>query len=161
MPIKSIYVRDEDLEWFDEAAGMEGDSLSSVIGKIVKEYVQAKKGLQESLSEIRILKGTAFEGEAHNLTRVRFFGKEIASAALTDESADDSVLFRWTVYLTKRGRLLLYTHTSPPCQEIYDYDIYDSLDQLAEACRGTKVPAELLDDVYQKLGLERYELLDI
>ncbi|MGI6631825.1 MAG: hypothetical protein ACOX5M_02140 [Bacillota bacterium] len=161
MPVKSIYIRDEDLEWFDEAVAMEGESLSAVIGKIVKEYVQAKKSLLEGLSEIKVCKGTVVEGEPHNLQRFHFYGTEIASAHRWD-SSEDHIEWMWNVYLTRKGKYVLYSYFAPPCQEVHNFVVCGSLEDLGKACREQKlVPEQLLDEVHEKLGLKNSVFLDI
>jgi len=57
MPNKTIYVKDEDLQVFEEAEKLGGDSLSGIIAEALRRFVATKKAEQQGMKECNLTVG--------------------------------------------------------------------------------------------------------
>jgi len=74
MASKTVYIKDADLEVFEKAERLGGDSISPVIAEALRRFVAIKKaeaaGMQEHTLEV---------GAGDDVKKVRFIGRELAS----------------------------------------------------------------------------------
>jgi len=162
MATKTIYVKDEDLPIFERARELSDDSLSGMIVEALRRYIKAEEARAEGFQEI-IIPVSYTKDESHGWRKIRFTGKLLA------EAREDSPFRDYKVYLTQRGKLILYMVFGPIVQREAEengeseedenrlYRIYDSFDEL----RNAKIPDELLEDVAQKLEQDYIETLDV
>ncbi len=124
---KTIYLRDEDAEVFEEAEALLGEeSFSSMLADAVKGWVEARKGQFEEHSL------QPWEGDEGGTARgrpVRFVGRRVYSAG-GDEWA-------FVVYETRGGKIVVYAtwldiNASSPQHDVgyAQVGVYDSIDDV-------------------------------
>ena len=106
MPNKTIYVADADLPVFDRAQELAGENLSATIAQALRHFIQAEEARAQGFGEI-----TLKVGRNMTYTRKQFLGRELARYRTRDE--ETGRLLTQTVFLTARGRFVLYTRAQP------------------------------------------------
>ncbi|MFC4374015.1 EXLDI protein [Nocardia halotolerans] len=102
MPNKTIYVSDDDLPVFQRAQELVGGNLSSTVVSALRRLIELAEGREAGLEEVVLQVGR------DGVRQVRFQG------ALLGEwhEAGDKQALRQQVYRTRKGKLLLHTHTA-------------------------------------------------
>jgi EXLDI family protein len=106
MPNKTIYVADADLPVFDRAQELAGENLSATITQALRRYIETEEARTQGFGEI-----TLKVGRQMTYTRKQFLGRELARHRSRD--AESSRLVTQTVFQTAKGRLVLYTRSTP------------------------------------------------
>jgi hypothetical protein len=170
MATKQIYIKDEDKVIFEEAEKIfEKDSLSAIIAKSLKQYLEMEKAKKEGFEEILIEIGRkgGKPGESNNLKEIKFIGKELAyyrdysGAQASDDRGTNIVL-----YLTRKNKYLLHSENWSRWQGEYShmsYEIFDNLEDIEETEDESErgYPASLIREAKEKLGQESADFLDI
>lgn len=172
MPQKHIYIREEDLPLFERAQALAGEeSLSSVITEALRRYIAAKETFQEGFEEVVIKEGLS--GEYRTL---KFYGKKLASQTIYSNCETSNLNDRGydvTVYLTKKGKLLVHAHRWSRWQGekgYQEYRVFNSLEELHGTIRDDSIPfanlvvpfpPSLLQEVEKALGEEGVVYLDV
>lgn len=162
---KSIYIKDEDIAVFEEAAALGGDNLSGVIADAVKQYVEKKKAEKRVILEV----GTWPAQGAADIKRISFKGRLLAD--IETDPRDDKYDYgtRWQIYQTKRGNYVLYwrkwtIHEDEPI--VADYTVLDDLPERGTEYEGEisfsrPVPGGLVEKAGETMGRDTVEHLDI
>jgi EXLDI family protein len=103
VPNKTIYVADGDLPVFDRAQQLAGGSLSAVIAKALRRYVDAAEALGEGFEEISVRVGVG------NGRKVRFTGVLVGEWMDTISSRVE----RYRVYRGRTGKYVVHVERSP------------------------------------------------
>lgn len=157
---KQIYIKDADLEIFEKAEALAGESLSATIAEALRRFVEVEEAKADGMSEQEIEVGVFSDRSSADTRKIRFIGKQIASAWVYSGqtgSQDDRGTY-YTLYLTKKGKLLLCRkHWSRWQGEdtTVTYEIYDSLAEIEN------VPGSLIQDAGEALGMDTAEYLDV
>jgi hypothetical protein len=130
MPNMSVYIKDGALlKSAKELAGEDG--FSALIAKALADFVERRRDESRGLTDYSILVDPSLAGLAPDESYaklIRFKGRSLASALMGrgpyEEDADAEV------YQTRAGRLILVLRDRDS-GEAYDYEVYESLDQLA------------------------------
>jgi EXLDI family protein len=110
MPNKTIYVSDNDLTVFERAQALSGETLSAVIVRALRRYIELEEAKQRGFDEFTVIVNT--EG-AHR--RKRFLGQRLVRwLEATTDGEGTSVL---SIYRTAGGRYALHTRS------IADWDL--------------------------------------
>jgi EXLDI family protein len=158
MPNKMIYVSEADLPIFERARALAGDSLSAVIARALRQFVQTEEAKAHQPGRTPGQAGS--EGE---MLRQHFRGRRLARQTVhtTDDRLVNQIVARNT-----RGKLVLYTREIPRWSsyqgadwttwdwEAQDYrmETYDTLEALKP-----HVAVSLYEDVAQALSEEAAE----
>jgi len=161
MPNKTIYVRESDVDLFEKAEALARENLSATIAEALRRFVEVEEAKADGFEEQEIEVGW-FPAHGDNDTKkVKFIGKQIAYAKVLSgqtSSADDRGT-DFTLYLTKKGKLLLHREYWS-CWQDEDgeasYNIYDSLAEMSDS-----VPGSLIQEAGEVLGQDTAEYLDV
>lgn len=161
MPNKTIYVRDADVELFDKAETLGGENLSATIAEALRKFVEIEEAKENGMEEQEVEVGLFAAKGYKDTKKVKFIGKQISYAEMRSgqtSSADDRGT-DYTLYLTKKGKLLLHRKYWT-CWQDEDgdasYNIYDSLAELTG-----NVPGSLIQKAGEALGQDTAEYLDV
>jgi len=171
MPNKTIYVKDEDLQLFEEAERLGGDSLSGIIAEALRRFVDVKKSEAQGLQEFTLSVGTwRFRGD-DNLRKVRFTGRKLAEAEVysgqTSSRDDRGTLYR--IYQTRAGKILVWWKNWTKWErenDTADYAVLDQLPGYDDEIYGKvldlieKLPGSLLQEAAEALGEELVEWVE-
>jgi hypothetical protein len=155
MPTKTIYVQDGDLEIFEKAKEVAGESLSSVIVQALKDYLN-KKPIYEGMDYIYLWEGT--EDYEKNIVvgkYVKFIGKLIG----VGQSYDITSVNKYSLYQTRKGIYLLYTqgHDDVDNTKYARIDKHNDFNKIM----SLGLPPELINSAIQKIKTVKYEDLDL
>lgn len=174
MPNKTIYVKDEDLQVFEEAEKLGGDSLSAVIAQAVKRFVQVKRAEQQGMKEHILTVGVLRSQGADDTRKVRFVGRLLAEAeVLTGQtsSRDDRGTY-YRIYQTKAGKILVWWKRWSRWDgenDLLDYAVLNALpdynDEVVGKMHGdmfgpVELPGSLLQEAAEALGQELVEWVE-
>ncbi|AEE97691.1 hypothetical protein [Mahella australiensis] len=170
MPTKTIYVKEEDMPIFERAAEIAGDSLSSIITDAVRDYVRRKESEDSGMREIILEIGTWPNHGDSNTKKVAFTGVSLGEMTLfkgQTNSRDDRGV-DWELYLTKKGKYVVYRRVWSRWQNESSYAEYYILDELPGTDNMIKtkdgeyieIPAGLVQTAREKEG-RMVEILDI
>jgi len=160
MPNKTIYVKDTDLSLFEKAEALGGENLSATIATALRRFVEVEEAKADGFEEQEIEVGVFSSLSSNDTKKFRFIGKEIASAIVYSgqTSSGDDRGTDYTLYITKKGKLLLYRKHFSRWQgedTTVTYEIYDSLAEIED------VPGSLIQDAGEALGMDTAEYLDV
>ena len=176
MPNKTIYVKDEDVQLFEEAEKLGGDSLSSVIAEALRRFVATKKAEQQGMKECNLTVGVLRSQGDDDTRKVRFIGRLLAEAeVLTDQTSPRDRDGRGTdykIYQTQAGRVLVWWKRWTRWEggsDFLDYAVMDGLpgydDEISGKVHGEHLPPEtlpgsLLQAAAEALGEELVEWVE-
>ncbi|MFD3706482.1 EXLDI protein [Nocardia sp. NPDC058658] len=175
MPNKTIYVADDDLPVFQRAQELVGGNLSSTVVSALRRLIELEEGREAGFEEITLQVGR------DGVRQVRFQGTLLGEW----RDADDKQALHQAVYRSRKGKLVLYTHSAKwedyPTGEAagemkewkywrrmfgignapwdwgdYDYEILDDLKDLKD-----RVPDKLYRKVEDMTAHPKVEELDI
>ncbi len=154
MPQKTIYVKDEHLKLWEEVKELIGDeSLSEVIVEGLQRVIDSRRAAVDNLQRIELFVGEG-EGQGHTIA---FYGRELASY-------DD---YEWTAYhtayITKKGKLFIYTDAGDGCVARY-YKVFNTFAEAGDEKHegGEPIyPPEFLTEAAEELGEKYIVELDI
>ena len=157
---KTIYVKDTDLPLFEKAEALGGETLSATIATALRRFVEVEEAKAGGMLEQQIEVGVFSDRSSDDTRKIRFIGKQIASARVYSgqTGSQDDRGTDYTLYLTKKGKLLLCRkHWSRWQGEdtTVTYSIYDSLAEIED------VPGSLIQDAGEALGIDTAEYLDV
>lgn len=163
MPNKTIYVKDEDLQVFEEAERLGGDSLSSIIAEALKRFVSVKRAEQQGMDEHTL----AIDNPEQGKKTLKFVGRLLVSDTIyVGQTSDRRDRWDdWSLYQTQAGKVIVYwRHGS-----VWDgergsaqYEVRDSLpgydDSVFEF--DDTVPGDILEAAAEALGQELVEFIE-
>lgn len=165
MPNKTIYVKEEDIELFEKAQRLLGDSLSGAIAEGLRRLVAAKEAEVRGMKEI-----TLTVGVVPDTSKVRFIGRSLAGGQkLTGQtSSKDDRGVNIEIYQTKKGNILVWWERWSRWEDEHtwsDYAIFSCLPKedewLDEGGQPFTIPGELLAQAAEALGQEPVQVLDV
>ena len=174
MPNKTIYVKDEDVQLFEEAEKLGGDSLSGVIAEALKRFVDAKRAEVQGMQEYTLSVGILCSQGDDDTRKVRFVGRLLAEAeVLTGQtSSRDDRGTDYKIYQTKAGKVLVWWRRWTRWEggsDFLDYAVFDALpgydDEVYGKMHGEHLPPEtlpgsLLQEAAEALGEELVEWIE-
>jgi len=174
MPNKTIYVKDEDLQIFEEAEKLGGDSLSSVIAEALRRFVATKRAEQQGMKECNLTVGVLRSQGADDTRKVRFVGRLLAEAEVftgqTSDRRDRGTYYR--IYQTKAGKILVWWKRWTRWEgesDLLDYVVLSTLpgydDEISGQVHGEHLspetlPGSLLQEAAEALGRELVEWVE-
>ena len=171
MPNKTIYVKDEDLNLFEEAEKLGGESLSGVIAEALRRFVATKKAEQQGMKEHTLPVGVLRSQGADDTRKVRFVGRLLAEAEVYSgqtSSRDDRGTLYW-IYQTRAGKILVWWKNWTKWErenDTADYAVLDQLPGYDDEIYGKvlglieKLPGSLLQEAAEALGEELVEYVE-
>jgi len=132
---------DEKEEVYEKFKGMVPE-VSGAIMEMIEGYVRRQEGLQAKLTEIKVLKGQ------HDHDHDVFIGQEFRFWGVKIASGEDKERNYLGVYLTKKGKFVVYGMRLEGTLEHKGFTIYDTYDDLA-----VTIPSDLLLQCQEYLGL--------
>lgn len=174
MANKTIYVKDEDLQIFEEAERLGGDSLSGIIAEALRRFVDVKRaelfGMREHALPVGVLRSQGDD----DVRTVRFVGRLLAEAeefaGQTSDRKDRGKYFR--IYQTKAGKVLVWWKNWTRWDgenDLLDYAVFDTLpgydDEVYGRVHGdmlgpVELPGSLLQEAAEALGEELVEFIE-
>ena len=174
MPNKTIYVKDEDLQIFEEAEKLGGDSLSSVIAEALRRFVAVKRAEQQGMKECNLTVGILHAQGDDDIRTIRFVGRLLAEATVysgqTSDRRDRGTCYR--VYQTRAGKILVWWKRWTRWEggsDLLDYAVFDALPGYDEEVYGKihgehlppeTLPGSLLQEAAEALGEELVEFIE-
>jgi len=174
MANKTIYVKDEDLQVFEEAEKLGGDSLSSIIAEALRRFVATKKAEQQGMKECNLTAGVLRSQGDDDIRTVRFVGRLLAEAEVftgqTSDRKDRGTYYR--VYQTKAGKVLVWWKQWTRWERENDYTDYAVMDALpgydddifgrahGDMLGPVELPGSLLQEAAEALGEELVEFVE-
>ncbi|MDS1030619.1 hypothetical protein RDV78_09080 [Bacillota bacterium LX-D] len=161
MPHKIIYFKDEDMPVLEEAEKQFPGQLSDIIVDALRHYLEQKKAAADQWEEITLKIGDVSLGEKEiNWKKIKFLGKLLAKGNKLTTAAffDTNHGVKYELYLTKKGKYLLYTrnwHEKEVERNSADYEVYDDLKNI------TQIPRQMLEKACRVLGEDLAETLDV
>lgn len=173
MPNKTIYVKDEDVQLFEEAEKLGGDSLSSVIAEALRRFVATKKAEQQGMKECNLTVGVLRSQGDDDIRQIRFVGRLLAEAeVLTDQTSPRDRDGRGTdykIYQTQAGRILVWWKRWTRWEggsDFLDYAVLNALPGYDDEVSGKiddypiSLPGSLLQAAAEALGEELVEWIE-
>ena len=174
MPNKTIYVKDEDVQLFEEAEKLGGDSLSGVIAEALKRFVDAKRAEGQGTQEYTLEVGVFRDEGADNVRKVRFVGRLLAkdtvyTGTMSDRKDRGST---YQIYQTKAGKILVTWRNWTRWQggnDTADYAVFNELPDYDDEIDGKvldlcippeTLPGSLLQEAAEALGRELVEWVE-
>lgn len=158
MANKTIYIADEDLEIFQKAQEVAGESISKVIVQALRLYVIQKDLEGTELKECEAMRGTHDSGGLR-VEKVRFIGKWLSKLVAGTEFGEETCTFN--LYYTRKGKFLVQTSTEYQHEisdEVnYEYEIIEDFSELY----ARDLPSKLIEDAEEQLGKFHVRFLDI
>ena len=174
MPNKTIYVKDEDVQLFEEAEKLGGDSLSGVIAEALRRFVDVKKAEGQGMEEHNLQVGVLRSNGDDDTRKVRFVGRMLSSAEVftgqTSDRRDRGTYYR--IYQTRAGKILAWWKNWTRWDgenDLLDYAVFDALpgydDEVYGRVHGEHLPPEtlpgsLLQEAAEALGEELVEYVE-
>jgi hypothetical protein len=174
MANKTIYVKDEDLQVFEEAERLGGDSLSSIIAEALRRFVAVKRAELFGMREHTLSVGVLRSQGADDIRTIRFVGRLLAEATVysgqTSDRRDRGTCYR--VYQTRAGKILVWWEKWSRWEGENDTADYAVLDQLpgyddevygrvhGDMLGPVELPGSLLQDAAEALGQELVEFIE-
>ena len=171
---KTIYVKDEDLQIFEEAERLGGDSLSSVIAEALRRFVDVKRAEMFGMREHALTVGVLRSQGADDTRTVRFVGRLLAEAEVltgqTSDRKDRGTVYQ--IYQTKAGKILIWWKQWTRWERENDYADYAVMDALpshgdellgvvhVDSFEPVTLPGSLLQDAAEALGQEMVEFIE-
>lgn len=180
---KMIYIREEDVQIFEEAQRMASESLSTVIAQALKSYVTDYHLREQGFSPLVLTIGKRLPDKgAQHYRKIRFTGRLVSGQPV---AAQDDIWrrfesgSRWQLYITpKQGWVAVreaWEHNAE--QPIPDYeDLYsdcfwtrdfwtassiDELRALKDDQGEVLIPTPVIEEGLQNVGVDFIEELDI
>lgn len=157
MPKKTFYLSEDDLVTYEKAKTIAGDSVSSVIMQGLKDYVVKWEQQEFGYETIQLFEGEelALEGQQRG-QYFKFIGKLLA-----EDQKDEEGLFstRYQLYVTRKGKYLLYTIEDDLTQHVRTFKKYIKDD--VAGLRAMELPPELLSKADKNMPDLFVEVLDI
>ena len=158
MPKKTFYLSEDDLSTYEKAKSIAGDSISSVIMQGLREYVVKWEKQDKDFIEIVIFEGKrnpeekTLEGQ-----NIMFVGKILSSKSVEYEQG---VGMAYSLYLTRKGKLLLYMvnydFTGFPSEHC-SYEVKDRIQDF----KDYTLPHDLLAEAEKNMPGITCKVLDI
>jgi len=171
MPNKTIYVKDEDLQIFEEAEKLGGDSLSGIIAEALRRFVAVKRAEMFGMREHALTVGVLRSQGADDTRKVRFVGRLLAEATVysgqTSDRRDRGTCYR--VYQTKAGKILIWWKNWSRWEgenDVTDYAVLNALPGYDDEVPGKiddypiSLPGSLLQAAAEALGEELVEYVE-
>ena len=174
MANKTIYVKDEDLQIFEEAERLGGDSLSGIIAEALRRFVAVKRAELYGMREHALTVGVLRSQGADDVRKVRFVGRKLAEAEVltgqTSSRDDRGTCYR--IYQTKAGKILIWWKQWTRWERENDYADYAVMDALpshgdellgvvhVDSFEPVTLPGSLLQDAAEALGQEMVEFIE-
>ena len=173
MPNKTIYVKDEDLQIFEEAEKLGGDSLSGIIAEALRRFVATKKAERQGMQEYTLPVGVLRSQGDDDIGQIRFVGRKLAEAeVLTDQTSSRDRDDRGTdykIYQTQAGRVLVWWKRWTRWEggsDLLDYAVLNALPGYDDEVPGKiddypiSLPGSLLQEAAEALGRELVEWVE-
>lgn len=128
---KSVYCSDEEEVVFERAKELSGGSISPLINKLLREYVQESEYRVAGMMEVALFIGSQnhminmMDGE-----KVKFVGKYIGSDKI---QVGQSEYININLYYTKKGKFLEYTESEGSSVIESNYKVHEGLNDLYSA----------------------------
>ena len=171
MPNKTIYVRDEDLQVYEDAEKLGGDSLSGIIAEALRRFVAVKRAEMFGMREHALTVGVLRSQGADDTRKVRFVGRLLAEATVysgqTSDRRDRGTCYR--VYQTKAGKILIWWKNWSRWEgenDVTDYAVLNALPGYDDEVPGKiddypiSLPGSLLQAAAEALGEELVEYVE-
>jgi hypothetical protein len=154
---RTLYVREEDQEIWDQAKELVGDSLSMYITNHLKTLAASKKAAQQGFERI-VLK---FTHEKVPQAKA-FYGRWIISPQQPFESVYDTgdglLPDYYAVALTVRKVVIFNFWGSEYSEDAYGPAVMHVVDSLEAASKMAQLPENLVSEVMKRQGIEIQEL---
>lgn len=174
MPNKTIYVRDEDVQLFEEAEKLGGDSLSGVIAEALRRLVDAKRSEAQGMKQHTLTVGILRTRGDDDTRKVRFVGRKLAEAEVFtgQTSSRDDRGTDYAIYQTQAGKIVVWWKSWTRWDgesDLLDYAVFNALpgydDEIWGKVHGSELPPEtlpgnLLQDAAEELGQELVEYVE-
>ena len=174
MPNKTIYVKDEDLNLFEEAEKLGGESLSGVIAEALRRFVATKRAEQQGMKECNLTAGIIRAQGDNDIRTIRFVGRLLAEATVysgqTSDRKDRGTDYK--IYQTRAGKILVWWKNWTKWERENDTADYAVLDQLpdyndevvgkmhGDILGPVELPGSLLQEAAEALGQELVEWVE-
>jgi hypothetical protein len=157
MATKTIYVPDEDLQVFDKAKDLAGDSLSAVVIQALKDFILKKELEEKAMQAIKLWKGSEdLNSSSIDGQYIKFYGKPLSEASF---EIDKYHFIHYELYLTKKRQYLLYSVDENLKEGIVVSDYSPPFSDLKEIMK--RVPAKLIIDAEKQMPGVLCEELDV
>jgi hypothetical protein len=150
---RTLYVREEDQEIWDQARELIGDSLSTYITNHLKTLVATKRAAQHGFERI-IVKFLDSVPQAK-----AFYGRWIIPPDTPYETTFEGGQDYYAVALTSKGNVVIFNYWG----SVYGEEEYPSgkflvYDSFEEAARNSAMPQYLISNAMKRQGVEIEEL---
>lgn len=170
MANKTIYVKDEDLQIFEEAEKLGGDSLSGIIAEALRRFVDVKRAEMFGMREHALTVGV-LRSQGADTRKVRFVGRMLSSAeVLTGQTSDRKDRGTdYKIYQTQAGKILVWWEKWSRWEgesDTADYAVLDQLPGYDDEIYGKvldlieTLPGSLLQEAAEALGEELVEFVE-
>lgn len=166
MPKKNIYIKDADVEIFEKAEQLGGESISVIIAEILRKFMEQKEAEAAGYQEYVLEVGTAYD----DTKKVKFIGRLLADGTTYHGSTSDGRDRgnTWEIYQTKAGKIIVYLDNWSRWDGERDRMYYAVLDNLpgyddtmfSNGGYPYTVPGNILEDAAAGLGREMVEYID-
>lgn len=175
MPNKNIYIRKEDLEIFEKAEKLGGDSISAIIAEALQKYVEIKEAELAGMQEQTLTVGIFRPRGEDDTRKIKFVGRLLAEGTVYtgQTSSRDDRGITYKVYQTKAGKIIIFWRKWSRWErenDYADYNIFDALPEHDDVIEGkvldsydhdfVKVPGSLLQEAAEALGQELVEYIE-
>ena len=164
MARKTIYIKDEDLQIFERAEQIGGESISAIIADALEKYIEVKELEKTGMGEREIEVGR-FGARGDDYDVIKFIGREIAhyQENVGETSSGDDRYLVHTVFQTAKGKLLYYREFVSLWERDTsrrEYFVVENIEELKNI-DGVHVPASVIREAKESLEGDGAVFLDI
>lgn len=163
MAVKSVYVKDEDVELWDKAKDLAGESLSSLLTNYVKEFVLTKEAAIYGKEKIVL----CYKDNGTIPVAKSFYGKWlIHPEEALQEFRDLDYIDKYAVAITQKNNIVVFYFiqgfTPQPSEDgKFSYGKITVFNSITDLKYTKSLPNFVIGEIIEKMGAVEIEELDI
>lgn len=163
-PTKNVYVKEEDLEMWQRAEKLAPDSVSALVSRLLREWVENREKTVDPQGMGRIVVSHHLDDDG-TVVKKAFRGRMLLSDFASDYPGDAWQFVggrfcnhnTWFAAATASGSYVVWTVDDQGNRE--HFETYDSIDDMED--EGREVPSDVIAAIASAAGEEYVQELDI
>ncbi len=152
---KTLYVPENDLHVWESAENLSRESLSALVGRLLKAYVGRVGHVSSGADETLLVQ--VYDEESGSAITKRFRGKWLWSDPIETSNSRWNVGVKFSAALTVNRRIVVVTERGNDLDMWEHFDVYDNINDAAD-----ELPEDICSAIANAIGEEGFvEDLDI